>query len=358
MRPRHSPRVIGIDPGTVSIDLCGLAGDHVWLDRTLPTREALADPAAFLALLTDGGTPDLIAGPSGYGLPLIAASGATESDLRLALLSAEGEAGGIGGLGTLLRVLAASSLPVVFTPGVIHLPTVPAHRKLNRVDMGTADKVAAAALAIAARRLGDSDSLAEPPSRVTADLSFILLELGGAFSAAIAVDRGAIVDGLGGTSGPMGWQAAGSWDGETAFLAGNVTKEMLFGGGRISDGPDGFAAFIESAHKAVLGLTASVPQPEAIVLSGRYAADAEVRAALVPRLSTIAPVEVLSGFAKTAKQGAQGAAIIAEGLAGGRFSWLVDAMRLRESSGTVLDWLRVISRADARRRLGLVAPAL
>ena len=64
------PRVIGIDPGTVSLDVCGLSGGRVDLDLTLPTEEALADPEGFVATLTAGGPPDLIAGPSGYGLPL------------------------------------------------------------------------------------------------------------------------------------------------------------------------------------------------------------------------------------------------------------------------------------------------
>src|SRR2546426_4020708 len=113
------PRVIGIDPGTVSIDLCGLEDGTVFLDRSFPTAAALSDPGAFLAVLTDAGPTDLIADPSGYGLPLTRAQEATEEDLRLAFLAAEGEVGGIGGLRALVRALARSGLPVVLTPGVI-----------------------------------------------------------------------------------------------------------------------------------------------------------------------------------------------------------------------------------------------
>src|SRR5437870_165456 len=217
------PRVVGIDPGTVSIDLCGLDDGRLFLDRSIPTAEALADPARFVGLLEEAGPLDLVTGPSGYGLPLTRARDATDDDLRLALLAPPGERGGIAGLSALLRVLARSSLPVVLTPGVLHLPSVPAHRKINRVDMGTADKVCAVALAIhehCARRRCD----------VTA-AAFILLELGGAFTAAVAVDEGRIVDGLGGTSGPLGIAAAGALDGEVAFLAGDVGKAMLFAGG-------------------------------------------------------------------------------------------------------------------------------
>ncbi len=341
------PLAIGIDPGTVSIDLVGLRDGELWLDQSLPTREVLASPGEFVALLTSRGVPDLIAGPSGYGLPLLRADQVTEAHLRLALLAADGETGGIGGLGGLLRLLAVSALPVVFTPGAIHLPTVPIARKLNRVDLGTADKVAAVALAI----WDQAGRLDLPPDGT----SLILLELGGAFTAALAVDHGAIVDGFGGTSGPMGWKSSGGWDGEVAFLAGEVGKDLLFRGGRSEPPNDeaGISAYVESAHKAVLALTVSVPRPREILLSGRHAADPEVRTLLETRLAGIAPVRDLVGFAKVAKQGAQGAALIADGLAGGTHRDLVESLRLSEASGTALDYLRVITPGAARKRLGL-----
>lgn len=199
------PRVIGVDPGTVSIDICGLDDGRVFLDLSLPT-EALSDPGAFVALLQSAGPVDLVAGPSGYGLPLVDARDLTDDDIRFAYLAAPGEEGGIGGLRSLVRALVRASLPMVFTPGVVHLPSVPAHRKVNRVDMGTADKLCAATLAVHEQAVQRNTS----PDRV----SFILLELGGAFTAALAVDNGRIVDGLGGTSGPMGIRAAGALDGE------------------------------------------------------------------------------------------------------------------------------------------------
>jgi predicted butyrate kinase (DUF1464 family) len=70
-------------------------------------------------------------------------------------------------------------------------------------------------------------------------------------------------------------------------------------------------------------------------------------------LAPLAPVRRLEGFARVAKTAAQGAAILADGLAGGRWAVLVERMRIREAAGTVLDHLVVISPAEARRRLGL-----
>jgi predicted butyrate kinase (DUF1464 family) len=372
------PRVIGIDPGTVSVDVCGLDDGRVFLDRSLPTSEALADPSAIVELLDGAGPLDLVAGPSGYGLPLTAVRNLTESDFRLAYLAAEGEAGGIGGLRSLVRMLGRSLTPVVLTPGVVHLGSVPAHRKVNRVDMGTADKLCAAALAIheQAQRRGCRER----------NVSFILLELGGAFTAAIAVEDGRVVDGAGGTSGPIGARAAGALDGEVAFLAGSVSKRLLFGGGAatIAGTPDGspeslaapttprghlaWEAYIEGAVKAVAALAVSVPRVHEVVLSGRVARVAGVRDELTRRLARVhlapglgpgsdriadASVRVLTGFAAEAQQAAQGAALIADGLAGGRSAALVETLGIREASGTVLDHLYVIEPAVARTRLGI-----
>ena len=257
-----------------------------------------------------------------------------------------------------MRALARSSPPVVLTPGVVHLPSVPAHRKVNRVDMGTADKVCAAALAVREQteRRGCSER----------DVSFILLEMGGAFTAAIAVEHGRIVDGAGGTSGPLGVRAAGALDGEVAFLAGSIPKRLLFGGGAatIAGAPDAPAealaapstprgrlawdAYVESAVKAVAALAVSVPRTCEVILSGRLARVAGVRDELARRL---AGVIARSGararrFRGGGQAGGSGAALIADGLAGGRSAALVDALGIRGTR--VRD-----TPAAARARLGI-----
>jgi predicted butyrate kinase (DUF1464 family) len=253
----------------------------------------------------------------------------------------------------------------VFTPGAIHLASVPEYRKVNRVDMGTADKVCSAALAISEQAV--RAGVAAP------EVSLILVEMGGAFTAALAVDRGRIVDGVGGSSGPIGLRSAGALDGEVAFLAGAVSKAMLFGGGALAvrgeAGREGvpsdlahptFArgrmawdAYAEGIAKTIAALRISVPDPQAIILSGRLAAIDGLVEALVPRLGTDSPVHRLAGFARHAKQAAQGAALVADGLAGGAHAPLVETMGLRAAHGTVLDHLYVIPAAAARRRIGL-----
>ena len=178
----------------------------------------------------------------------------------------------------------------------------------------------------------------------------------------------------GGTSGPVGLRGAGALDGEVAFLAGSVSKGLLFAGGvaAIAGPPDGPAAaiadprtprdqlareaYLESIVKAVALLAVSAPDAREVILSGRMARVPVVRDELEKRLASVvdeASVHVLSGFARVAKQAAQGAALLADGLAGGRSTALVDALGIRDASGTVLDHLYVISRDAARSRLGI-----
>ena len=346
------PWVAGVDPGTVSFDLCVLRDGEPVVEQVFETGPLSQDSGPLLQALARHGPYDVVYGPSGYGLPLLAAAQVGERQLAEMVLVRPDEAHaetGIGGMRSLLRALARSSLPVVFGPGVIHLPSVPSYRKYNRIDLGTADKVCAAAYAIvdqSARR-----ALALP------ETSMVLLELGGAFSAALAIEGGQIVDGLGGSSGPLGVRAAGALDGELAYLLGSaLRKQTLYTGGALdptgsvnlgnletlwsSPGhAEGWTALLEAISKAVRSLVVSVPAPQEIVVSGRLASVPELVAALASSLRDVAPVMALvPGRASAA---AYGAALLADGLAGGPNAELVDVFRLREARGTALDHLRV-----------------
>lgn len=353
------PRVLGIDPGTVSIDVCGLDDGKMFLDRSLSTAEVARDPEALLQLLDKAAPLALIAGPSGYGLPLVPIGEVGEREIRLAFLARPGEPGGVGGFRTLVRRMREAGLPTVFTPGVVHLSTVPSHRKANRIDLGTADKVCAAALAIAeqAERLGVP----------FAETAFVLVELGGAFTAVLSVRGGRIVSGAGGSSGPPGYRAGGAMDGEVAYLLGPIGKQVVFAGGaawiagRPEEPPEALAArsddaartartaLTEGVVRAVAGELAIAPGAREILLSGRLSDVPAFAEPIAERLHSFAPVRRVEGFATVAKHAAQGAALIADGLAGGRYKPLVETMRLRDAAGTVLDHLHLPGVAEATR---------
>ncbi len=347
------PRVAGVDPGTVSFDLCVLQDGEVVVEQVFETGSLSAKSGPLLEALARHGPYDLVYGPSGYGLPLVPAAHVGERELAEMVLVREDEARadtGVGGVRSLLRALAGSGLPVVFGPGVIHLPSVPPHRKYNRIDLGTADKVCAAAYAIVEQSARRSIALGQT--------AMVLLELGGAFTAALAVAGGQIVDGVGGSSGPLGARAVGALDGELAYLLGPaLRKRTLFTGGALDPAgvgeitdlaalwsspahADGWTALLEAATKTVRSLVVSVPAPHEIVVSGRLARLPELVTALASSLGDIAPVIALvPGRASAA---AHGAALLADALAGGRNLVLAEVLRLRESGGTALDHLRVV----------------
>jgi predicted butyrate kinase (DUF1464 family) len=259
---------------------------------------------------------------------------------------------GVSGFAAVARAFRDSTLPVIFLPGVIHLPSLPAHRKLNRIDLGTPDKLCVAALAL--------DRIS---SAWTREAPFCVVEFGTAFTAAIVVsEHGEIVDGVGGTGGAIGWRSSGAWDGEAAYLLSPLAKADLFAGGAagVADAETRRVLFIESLVRMVGGLCAlHEPQDrfEKIVLSGRlfgaepaFVDSLHLASVLAPFARSMYEIQSIGSLEGAwVKEAAQGAAIIAEGLAGGQYAPLVDDLKLRSASGTVLDWLTHPRAADVRR---------
>lgn len=334
------PRVAGCDPGTSSLDLLALEAGRVVAQVRIEPDELRADSGAAVRWLRDHGPFDLIAGPSGYGLPLVRAADCTDAHLNLMSLVRPDEraAKGVGGFSATVRALRDSGLPVVFLPGVIHLPTVPLHRKLNKVDLGTADKLCVAALALAQH---------------ARDEPALVVEFGSAFTALVVLKDKQIVDGLGGTCGPPGAKSGGAWDGEAAYLLSPLAKADLFRGGVLSapDRDTGRDAFREGFCKAVYGLL-NVHGVQDVYYSGSLLrTDSDLVQQALGELPTSFFRLHYAGDLPGAwvKHAAQGAALLADGLCGGEYAPLVEWLKLREASGTALDWL-THPRADEVRK--------
>ncbi len=355
-------RVIGIDPGTISFDLCGLEHGAVFLDASIPSTEIAANPQILIDHLVSAKPLDLIIGPSGYGLPWVSIEEFSQRDLFLFILKKRGRVSVLGGMSKIIKLMKKSGLPIIFMPGVIHLSSVPAYRKANKIDMGTADKLCCAVLGV----FDQARQLAIPYNQT----SFIFVEVGGAYTAVIAVAKGQVVDGLGGTIGGPGFYSLGMMDGELAYLLGDFGKEVLFSGGaayiagrpelspeeaaglRVTDKQlkQGWEAIIEGVVKSVAAEMTAAPAAKEILLSGRLCRIPAIRDELTARLSRFAPVRRVKGITQGAKEAAQGAALIADGLAGGQFSDLVQTMNLKEAQGTVLDYLHIRGAQELKRR--------
>ncbi len=327
--------MVGTDPGTSSLDLLLLADGEVAGQTRLEPGTLRADPNALINQLHAWEPIDLIAGPSGYGLPLVRGEDLTGEQMdQMALVRPDqrGHDTGVLGFRSWVRSLAASGLPVMFLPGGVHLPTIPTYRKLNSIDLGTADKVAVVALALHV----DAEARAADLS----DSTFAVVELGSVFSAILVVSDGRIVDASAGTRGPIGVGSGGCWDGEVAYWRSPVLKDDLFHGGLTDLGAEGPAAFRESLRKHVAGLKAVTPF-ERIYLSGASADRPEIAAlALEACDSLVSIIRLPSLPGAWVKHAAQGAALLADGLSGGRHAALVLTLELRKASGTVYDGLR------------------
>jgi predicted butyrate kinase (DUF1464 family) len=361
-------KAIGIDSGTKTMDIFGFddKDDSIIIDVAIPRDQITEGSELVLEKLRDAqnrvGKIDAIVGPSGYGMQLKRAQEATDEEIAEATFVTEADVKRrlrIIGLRELMaRFRDANDLSTYFTQGVIHLKTVPKYRKVNKIDMGTSDKILSVVLAVK-----DQAERLQIPYGQT---SLILLEVGFGYTSAIAVQNGEIVDAMAGTAGFPSFLGMGFLDSEVAYAVANVTddfsKQLLFAGGVASFAginpsesleefvkaaktnsrtKEGFKLMLESMTKDVSSLLPSV-KPKEIVLSGRFTRIPEFLAAMKEELSRFfaeiglkVEVSVLVGKAAATKQAAEGAAVFANGLAGGKYKQLVDTMRLRESEGTV-----------------------
>ena len=342
-------KVMGIDPGTGSFDFFGMDGEEIIVDTTIPVPDVAENPNVLLEAVNSVLPLDMIVGPSGYGRPLTPINAITETDLTM-MVPDDKSIPLYDGIRMFVRQMKEKKLPVYFTPGVIHLSTVPAYRKANKLDMGTADKVCCAALAMRDQ--------AEYYGIGYNETSFILVEVGYAFNAVIGVNDGKIVDGLGGTSGGPGFITLGNMDSELAVRLGTFPGMVLFtGGAKDASGKDDLTPeelvrehhkyseswnmMLESIVKGIAAMTVSVEKPREILVSGRLSTIPEMAEALVAKLSRFGPVRKVRRQAKIAKEAAEGAYIIGEGLLGGKYKGVVDCLELRGARGTMFDYIQV-----------------
>ncbi|MHA1144092.1 MAG: DUF1464 family protein [Candidatus Helarchaeota archaeon] len=358
-------KVIGIDPGTKSYGILGLEDGKVILDTSFSTKNVLKNPHLVINALESIQQIDLVVAPSGLGLPLVPISDLNEAHVFEMTLEKKHQ-GNISAVVQVARLLKEKNYEGFFIPGVKLLPSVPPYRKINKIDMGTADKVCSAVLAIH----DQARNLTIPVQ----ETSFILVEMGSGFNAVLGIDKGKIVDGIGGTMGGFGFLSCGGLDAEVAYLLGEFEKKQLYKGGAAyvagyanlsidefmiqSRKDDLFEmalnGMIDGLLKGIHAMTVSVPSPREIILSGTLVRNDPFFQALIEKIPNIAPVRKIRGLpgSKITKDAAQGAAIIADGLVGGQFEPLIDNLEMKKAHGSNLDsvFLEGIERFRMRRK--------
>jgi len=366
-------RVVGIDPGTKTMDLCLLENGVVRDEVILESSEVALRPELLIKAVEKLSPHDLIVGPSGYGVEVTYLDEISDDIFEewyytyILLTSKEEIEYGVarGDVGSYVYYAMAKTmiefkkrrLPVVFIPGIINLPTVQNFKKLNKVDLGTADKLAVTVLATYLQ----SKRLEIPYSEV----SFILSELGFGYNAVIGVSEGLIKDAFGGTTMPgPGFLSMGCADLEVVQLVKNWLKTDVFTGGvSYASGcrtpeelvqcfasrpecDDSLNSMLDGVLKAIHALTYSVGIPKEVLYSGRLSRIDLIRNMLIKNIRNssvlglvkVLPVGNLPGANKV-KETAQGYALVGDGIAGGSSRKLINHMRIMDAKGNALDYI-------------------
>jgi predicted butyrate kinase (DUF1464 family) len=365
-------RVVGVDPGTRSFDIVVLEDGRVVSEYSFDTATVAREPWLLSGLIKTLDA-DVVVAPSGYGVPVtwgFEVVDARRFALELLLLSKPSDLGfehpGVFVYRALVDVVSdlVRELPdkVVFIPSVILLPTVPWFRKVNRVDMGTVDKLASTVLAV--HQYGVKESLDYD------SVNIIVVETGYGYTGVISVDKGLVVDGVGGTTACIGPLTAGALDLEVVASVGRWSRWSIFRGGIIDvlgvadlsviagnarEGDEkakaAFEAYVECIAKDVRRALVTSPKAEVVVVTGRNSKIPELKRTLEERVDLeVITVNSLPG-AKNVKEAAQGYAMIGDGLVGGLFKNVIEHMKVKDACGTVADHVIHPEALDYRERV-------
>ena len=253
--------------------------------------------------------------PSGFGIPVTRARDLLDRDIREIAL--ESLPAGPESLGNFLGE-ARRRIPWAFCiPAVKLLPTLPLHRKRNRFDLGTADMLCIAAWLF--------HSL-ERTGRDGAALAFLLINVGPAGRALLAVQAGRITDGIGRTTPGLGRPTLN--DAQTRLAARGFELRCTRESRRHEEEP---LAFWEGMAKESHALLAYHGLSE-VFITGEW--HREAAAALRPRIPCADLPIPGEGY-----ESALGAAVLAAGLTGAPTAWIVERLGLRETRERVPDWI-------------------
>lgn len=343
---------VGIDPGTASFDITVTERGKVIHTESVPSGEITAEMARAIIDRIGEWEPDIVIGPSGYGTPVVCNDEIVNPGVfaeKVLLLSGYIERPpieypGVGkevylGVYRLATALAGGRLYTCYMPGVIHLTTVPFYKKVNKIDMGTVDKLASAFYVVSELSKG----------RELTDIDAIIAEVGYGYNAVIEVSGGRITDGHGGSVLGNSFLSIGGLDSEIPSLLGFWSREMNFSGGvaTICGSLDPDEVFSSSDERCSLAISAMIDSlaknihairgssRKAVFLTGRLSAYERISSELGKRGVHAKVWEKKWGV----KEASVGYALLGEGLAEGATHDIFRHMRIKDACGGTLDWV-------------------
>jgi predicted butyrate kinase (DUF1464 family) len=211
------------------------------------------------------------------------------------------------------------------------------------VDLGTADKVCSAAYVL--------QSLSDRRSQPLTETSFILADVGHVFLAMVCVENGRIVDGIGGTMAGFGTGASGAIDAELVHAWEFPDRSSIYTGGlihaaglSIQEMEDRLPGELdERASVALRKFLESFASDAAAISTRNSAREIVLSSVLGPRLNGLLVEEVtriglsIENTPGDEMPGCTGAAYMANGLIGGRYSSLVKQLGIGPGRWSIMD---------------------